>query len=202
MRVRHFAAVWYGFAVLRHVPEDIACDYWALAQAPGGWRLELAGMEPPADWTAFARALLRVPGDQSENMLAYHDAPAGQHRFAVFDRASLAGALFVDRGPVAVSRAWLTERLSADIERPADRLRLLAGRGGNGAEDSGAIVCGCFTIGVNQIVSAVRTKGCASVDAIGALLGAGTSCGSCRAEIQRIVRGTPMPKRAASHAAD
>jgi assimilatory nitrate reductase catalytic subunit len=202
VRVRPFEAAWHGFAVLRHAPQTIECDYWALAQAPGGWRVELGGAGLPADWTAFAHTLLGVPEDVSESVLAYHDAPAGRHRFAAFDGASLTGALFVGRGPVAVSRAWLGERLSVDIESPADRLRLLAGRGGGSAADPGAIVCGCFTIGINEIVSAVGAKGCNSVDAIGALLGAGTNCGSCRAEIQRIIQETPMPERTGSHAAD
>ena len=201
VRVRSFAAAWYGFAVLRQAPQCITTDYWALALAPGGWRVELGGTKPLDDWTAFAHALLGVAEDQFENVLAYHDAPAGRHRFAAFDGDALAGALFVDRKPVAVSRAWLGERLSADIGG-AERLRILAGRGGSGAVDPGAIVCGCFTVGVNQIVSAVSTKGCGSVDAVGVLLGAGTSCGSCRAEIQRIIRETPLPERTANHAAD
>jgi assimilatory nitrate reductase catalytic subunit len=201
VRIRPFAAAWHGFAVLRRPPRGIAGDYWALAPAEGGWRVELGGAEPPADWAAFAHALLGVAEDQFENVLAYHDAPAGRHRFAAFDGDALAGALFVDREPVAVSRTWLCERLSADIGG-ADRLRILSGRCGDGAADPGAIVCGCFTVGVKQIASAVRARGCASVDAVGALLGAGTSCGSCRAEIQRIIRETPVPERTGSHAAD
>jgi assimilatory nitrate reductase catalytic subunit len=39
---------------------------------------------------------------------------------------------------------------------------------------------------VNQIAAAVAA-GCASVDAIGATLKAGTNCGSCRSEIRAIV---------------
>ena len=40
-----FAAAWYGFAVLRDRPASIAADYWALARAEGGWRVELAGRQ-------------------------------------------------------------------------------------------------------------------------------------------------------------
>jgi assimilatory nitrate reductase catalytic subunit len=40
---------------------------------------------------------------------------------------------------------------------------------------------------VNEIVSAVVNDGCTSVEAVGAFLQAGTSCGSCRPEIRKIV---------------
>ncbi|MPY73935.1 MAG: molybdopterin-dependent oxidoreductase [Alphaproteobacteria bacterium] len=202
VRVRPFAAAWYGFAVVRRAPGPIACDYWALARAAGGWRVELAGREVPGEWTAFARGLFGDAEDLSENMLAYHDAPAGRHRFAAFDDGRLDGALFVGQEPVAVSRAWLSERLEADIAGPADRLRILAGRGGAGVAEPGAIVCGCFQIGVNQIAAAAGAQGCRSVDAVGAMLGAGTSCGSCRAEIQRIIHETRIPERVGGHAGD
>ena len=66
---------------------------------------------------------------------------------------------------------------------------MLAGRGGTAAPDRGAIVCSCFDVGVRQIVAAVETEGCASAEAVGALLKAGTNCGSCCSEIRRIVDG-------------
>jgi assimilatory nitrate reductase catalytic subunit len=198
VRVRPFAAAWYGFAVLRQAPETIGCDYWALARANGGLRLELAGKEVPDDWTAFACRLFGAADD----VLAYHDAPALRYRFAAFDGARLAGALFVGREPVAVSRSWICERLEIDAASPADRLRILAGRGGGNLPEPGAVVCSCFSIGVNQIAAAVSAQGCRSVDAVGALLGAGTNCGSCRAEIQRIIQDATATEKVGGHAAE
>jgi assimilatory nitrate reductase catalytic subunit len=55
--------------------------------------------------------------------------------------------------------------------------------------DKGAIVCSCFSVGVNEINAAAR-GGCRSVDAIGTALNAGTNCGSCRPEIRRILDAT------------
>ena len=54
-------------------------------------------------------------------------------------------------------------------------------------EDKGAIICSCFSIGFRQIETAVANGSCLSVDAVGALLKAGTNCGSCRSEIRQIV---------------
>jgi len=38
-------------------------------------------------------------------------------------------------------------------------------------------------------VQAVRTNRCGTVGAVGAVLQAGTNCGSCRPEIQRVIAG-------------
>jgi len=148
----------------------------------GGWKMELAGREDPPDWPSFARGLL---GPQGE-LLAYSDPGAGQWRFAAFDGRRLLGALFVAREPVAVARSWLADRLVPQ-EDEANRLRVLAGRPGGTGKERGPTICACFEVGLNQIIEAVTTRGCLSVDAVGVLLKAGTNCGSCRSEIRRII---------------
>ncbi len=201
--VRPYAACWYGFAVMRTAPLAPSAGYWALAKCDGGWRVELAGDTAPEDWGAFARRFFGMEATAAPDegdLLAYRDAQSGQHRFAVFDGKRLSGALFVGPAPVAVSRIWMAGRLDGDIEAPAERLRLLAGRGGDNLPDPGAIVCSCFSVGVNQIAAAVLSGGCTTVEAVGAALGAGTNCGSCRAEIQRLIHETDTPARVAAHA--
>jgi assimilatory nitrate reductase catalytic subunit len=112
--------------------------------------------------------------------------PAGSYRFAAFDGDRLAGVLYVSRQPVEVSRAWVSGELDTRFCNGAARLRLLAGRPGGHGADPGAIVCSCFGVGANQIAAAIQ-KGHRSVEAVGQALGAGTNCGSCRAEIARLV---------------
>jgi assimilatory nitrate reductase catalytic subunit len=201
--VRPYAARWYGFAVMRTAPLAPSAGYWALAKCDGGWRVELAGDTVPEDWGAFARRFLGMEATAAPDegdLLAYRDAQSGHHRFAVFDGKRLSGALFVGPAPVAVSRTWMAGRLDGDIEAPAERLRLLAGRGGDNLPDPGAVVCSCFSVGVNQIAAAVLSGGCTTVEAVGTALGAGTNCGSCRAEIQRLIHETDTPARVAAHA--
>ena len=60
--------------------------------------------------------------------------------------------------------------------------------------DKGAIVCSCFDVGANEIRDAVTKGGCRTVDAVGTKLNAGTNCGSCRAEIGRMLRETEVAK--------
>ncbi|UVK43978.1 molybdopterin-dependent oxidoreductase [Mesorhizobium sp. AR07] len=183
-RIEKFAAKAFGFAVTRQHPEPAAAAYWAVARCRGGWRVELAFGDDDIDWAVFAGSLF-VASPQVE-MLAYHDRDAGQHRIAAFDGDKLLGALFVGPQPVAVSRGWAAEQLNADHADRRGRLAIVAGRPGGNRVDRGAIVCSCFGVGANQIAEAVRC-GCASVEAIGAALDAGTNCGSCRAEIRIIV---------------
>ena len=182
-RIERFAADAFGFAVFAERPASIDADYWSLARCTGGWRLEFA-LAGSRDWTVFAASLLGADG-QSES-LAYHDVAGGHHRFAHFAGSRLVGALYLAPEPVAVSRGWAAEQLNAEHADRRGRLAVVAGRPGGNRVDRGAIVCSCFGVGANQIAEAVRC-GCASVEAIGAALHAGTNCGSCRAEIRIIV---------------
>ncbi|PWR22270.1 nitrate reductase [Zavarzinia compransoris] len=178
-----FAAGLYGFAVSRRRPAVEGLDYWALAPAAGGFRLELAALQAPADAAALLAAVL-APAAGAE-VLAYRDVTRGIHRFAVFADGILDAALFLAAEPVETARGWLIGQLGQALDG-AERLRLLAGRAGAGGADPGAIVCSCFSVGVNQIAAAVRGGAC-TVEAVGACLKAGTNCGSCRMEIGRLI---------------
>ena len=112
------------------------------------------------------------------------DARSGRRSFAVIERGRLVVALYTSPDPVLVSRQWAAGLLAAeDLTGSA----VLAGRPGADMPDSGAIVCSCFSVGINTIAAAVAQQGCTSVEAVGACTKAGTNCGSCRAEIRGII---------------
>lgn len=195
-RIRRFEAAWFGFAVLAE-PPDLPClpmsrqDYWAIAPVDGGFRLELAGAAALDDLPAFT-ARLFGPQAASAEWVALHDREAGLTRLAAFAGERLAGALFIGPTPVALSRGFLAEALTS-AHSPQERFRLLAGHGGAAAPDRGAIVCACFQVGINEINAAIRA-GHGSVEAIGAVLKAGTNCGSCRHDIRRMLDETRLEK--------
>jgi assimilatory nitrate reductase catalytic subunit len=56
--------------------------------------------------------------------------------------------------------------------------------------DQGAVVCACFSVGINSIRQAIEQRQLHTVDEIGAALRAGTNCGSCRPEIQALIDAT------------
>jgi assimilatory nitrate reductase catalytic subunit len=188
---RRFPAAWHALALSRRRPTPEGCDYWALARRKGGWTAELAGLTPPEDWPAFARALVGASADAVPLMLA--DPARGVFR-AVFRDADgrIEGAVLAGPDPVPASRATLAAALSGEGV-PAEAV--LAGRAGAETVDPGPTVCACFEIGLNVIARAVAEQGLADVDAVGRALSAGTNCGACRPEIARLIatRG-PRPE--------
>jgi assimilatory nitrate reductase catalytic subunit len=183
---RRFEAEHYAFAVSQMKPAEPDAAYWAVAKAESGWRLELAFTAPVEHWAYWCRRVFAIPDDVEP--LGYADAQTGDVRFAFFDGSRLLAAFFLAREPVAVARNWVIAQLKTEHANLRKRFALVAGRPGADKPDSGATVCSCFGVGVNQIVAAVRS-GCHSVEAVGKALNAGTNCGSCRAEIRGIVDG-------------
>ncbi|GAB5374174.1 MAG: nitrate reductase [Acuticoccus sp.] len=175
--LRPFAAARYGYAVgtASLVADGLA--YWARARLPRGEGLEFALAADAAPRTLAECILGRT------DLIGAEDPAAGTARFAVFDGERLAGAVFVAREPVAVSRAFLAENLGMAVARRTD---ILAGRPSADRPETGPIICSCFSVGAGTIAAAAR-KGASTVEAIGECTDAGTNCGSCRAEIARIL---------------
>ncbi len=190
--VRPFEALWHAFAVTLEQPAPGLADYVAIARLQSGYRCELAGKTEPDDWDAFARALPGLSEDGLET-LAYRDETAGRHRLAIFSGERLVGALFVARGPLGIARTWIGDQLGRAV-LPEDRLRLLAGRPGAAVRDRGPIVCACLDVGRNEIAAAITAGGARSVAAVGLAVKAGTNCGSCRSDIQRIIDDAALEK--------
>ncbi len=188
-RIERFIAATYGFAVLRRKPALVPAEYWAIAKCNGGWRVEFAVAENPADWPAFVRELLGTESDP----VVYQDTETGRMRFAAYDNGQLTGMLFLAPEPVAASREWAIAQLVSANPVLGKRNAVLAGRPGAGDIDRGATVCACFGIGANEISAAVA-RGCRTLTAVGEATQAGTNCGSCRPEIKRIIHEVALAK--------
>ena len=194
VRIVPFAAAWYGFAISAERPSLRAIGYWAVACTKAGWRMEIAGLTPPGDWTDLVRMLMAEPDADAVEILAYHDRASGQHRFAAFNGNRLAAALFIAPTPVTAARSYLADQLSATFDDAGARYRLLAGRTPSNRRDPGAIICACFEVGRNDILDAVASGRCVSVEAVGTATRAGTSCGSCRVEIGGLIHAARVAK--------
>lgn len=174
----------YAFALTREKPRDIDCEYWALARIEGGWRIELAGMKALGEPEIFARKVFNLGADAKCEMVAMRDAKDGASRFAAVARGKILGAIFIARAPVDAARAWLCEIFA---QEGADPLALLAGRPPRACRDPGPKICVCLNVGANSILDAITGKNLNSADAVGEATGAGTGCGSCRPEIERLL---------------
>ena len=171
---RPFAAGWYGFAVSRR-PLRPESDYWAVAPTLAGWRVEMAGRVAPADWETAARALFDLPAAESQVLT---DPARGLARLAFHDDGRLSAALFVGPSPLGLMRDYLATLPETDV---------LTGRAPADRPDPGPMLCACFGVGVNTILTAIETQGLMSVEAVGAALSAGLNCGSCRPEIAALL---------------
>ena len=154
--------------------------FWARVPLEHGHGFTLAGWDDPPDPAALLRARA------GDGRIEVSDPARGLHRLALLRGGRLVACLFLATGPAALpERAALAARFPA-----ADPLALLAGRT-LAAPPAGAVVCSCFAVGLATLRAAIAEQGLASVGAIGAALRAGTNCGSCIPELERILRDAP-----------
>jgi assimilatory nitrate reductase catalytic subunit len=186
--LRPHGAAWYGFALSRNAVSMPGCTYVARAKGQGHWRYELAGREAPASWPAWARESLGAEGEDRElEWIEFSDAGSGRYRGAILHRGRLRACLFIAAGQNLPDRGWLGKLFAADDLDPAARASLLAARPTTGGAPSGGIVCSCFSVGRSVLVEAIRTQSLVTTQAIGAALGAGTSCGSCLPDLRALL---------------
>ncbi len=186
VNVTRFNAAWYGFAVSAREMSP-TCTYWAQSPTKSGFRAELAGTDPVPDWQAAARNLFGLPDAE---VTAVEDAGRGVARLAFHQNGQLVAALFISPEPVAVMRDYL-----ATLPQ-VPNLGLLSGRAPADMPDPGPVLCSCFDVGVNTILTAIETHGLMSVEAIGEALQAGTNCGSCRPELAALLASTQQKEAA------
>ncbi|MBL4929921.1 nitrate reductase [Fuscibacter oryzae] len=181
--------LWFGYAVsARGLSPN--CAYWARAIHAKGMTAELAGFDEPEDWQAHARALFSLSDEVSVQMVT--DTARGRVRLAFLAEGRLVAALFIDRSPVALSRAHVASLLGEETSGA------LSGRPGADRPDPGPVVCACFSVGMNTIVEAIATGACLTVADLGAALKAGTNCGACRPELAALItRHRPQLQEAA-----
>jgi hypothetical protein len=121
------------------------------------------GSTNPRIGEAWLRAAFALP--ETIRVLSALDSRSGRRSFAVMDAGKLIAALYTSPDPVLVSRQWAVGLLTAD---KLDGSVVLAGRPGADMPDAGAIVCSCFSVGINTIAAAVTGQGCTTVEAVGA----------------------------------
>lgn len=183
---QRYDAKWYGFAV-SHDPMNLSFDYWAMARTEAGYRAELAGAVEITDWEDTARAIF---GFEGASMQILQDTQRGIARVVCHQEGQLIGALFIDRSPVAVMRDYITTLPGTQAPNA------ISGRALGDQPNTGPILCSCFGVGLNTIKDAIKTQRLLSVEEIGAVLNAGTNCGSCKPELSRLLIREPVAEAA------
>ncbi len=182
--VKRFNARWYGFLACAARP-DPQSAYAAIARTRTGWQVEMAGMDSIDDWTALVR---RITGLAEAEAALFHDSAAGTAHVALTQNGVLEALLYGARRPVVLSRAAAI----AHIGRATAPLEALSGRMGSDQPDPGPVICACFNVGQNTLLSAVA-GGAVTVHALGDATCAGTNCGSCKPELARLIAQNILP---------
>ncbi|MDQ2694120.1 MAG: molybdopterin-dependent oxidoreductase, partial [Pseudomonadota bacterium] len=178
VRLQPWRPAWHGFILSRRpltIGEILADDdaWWVKVRGDGFWRYEIAGREHQ-DWPAWFRSL---SGDDLEHV-EYLDAAAGRYRGAALRDGGLLSCVFIAHGHPLPPRTWLAGLFQRNRLLPAERACLLAGRPAAGQTDQGRIICTCYAVGINTLINAIRDRQLTTAEQIGAVLQAGTHCGS------------------------
>ena len=184
VRIEPVAAQWRGFLIVNCELERVPRCLWATRiAARGGTLWELAGN---GDARALEKLLPRGETIEAD------DKARGSRRVAVMQAGRLVAVLMVTRSGELPPRDYLLAMLGDTPSVPS----VLAGRAPGLVADRGPIVCACFDVGLKTIIAAIAERQLADVAAIGAALGAGTNCGSCRPALARL-----LPSKENAHVA-
>ncbi len=195
VRIEPFLVDWHGF-VLSRKPLDIRNNvYWVKVQGKKFYRYEIAGRGRVRDWTAWGRAMLESNSPE-DDVLEVCDMNAGLYRAALVKDERIETCVFVSPRPDLPSRAWLSGLFEKEKLEDLDRVGLLVGKPADPRADTGPLVCSCFGVGRNVITRAIQEQDLRTTEDIGKCLNAGTNCGSCVPELQKLINQTVAVKAA------
>ena len=187
VNVTPYAAAWYGFVLSKRKLDIEHADYWALSRGRGLWRYELAGSEVAGNWSNCARSLLCTSSDDV-NWVEYFDQASQRYRAARIENNHLESCIFIGPDTSLPERDWLVNLFDSEKLEETDRVSLLTGKPANPKADAGRIICACFGVGLNTIKNTIADNKLTTAEEVGALLKAGTNCGSCVPELKKIIQ--------------
>jgi len=125
-----------------------------------------------------------APDDGQHEEIVFIDKAKRYYKKCIIHQDRLVGAILIgDKSEFQEFR----ELISNKIELSDKRLLLLRS-GRSAAPVLGKLVCSCYNVGADNLRLAIAS-GCGSLKELCAATGAGTGCGSCRPEMQRILGG-------------
>ncbi|MEL0028733.1 MAG: molybdopterin-dependent oxidoreductase, partial [Perlucidibaca sp.] len=180
-----FPVNWHGVLFSRETVSGDAFAWWARTQTAGALRYEFAGRGVVADRSRWARALLRA--EAGSDWLEYRDDSSGIYHAASFRDGRLQACVYVAPRELLPARGWIADLFAKARLGDRDRLSLLAAAPIGAGRDAGPLVCSCFKVGRNTIMSAIREQGLKTPREVTACVKAGGNCGSCVPEIRGLI---------------
>ncbi len=175
-RVAAYNETWHGFVMTPRnfdgeLPVWSSDTIWRRTSHAFADCFEIAGIAP-----------IDISGIDAS--LTLEDSTTGTLRRVRIEDGRLTRVVFLAPiGRRLPSRDWLLERFGDAELEAKDRAALLIGRL-PGVQDKGRIICACRSVGEKTINAAIA-GGALTVEAIGEVTTAGTSCGSCKGELKQ-----------------
>ncbi|HVC60581.1 MAG TPA: molybdopterin-dependent oxidoreductase [Acetobacteraceae bacterium] len=190
-RVSRVAMRFHGLLLRRAAVVPPAGVHWVRIAVPRGEMFRLIGLDPLPAGAAlqrFAASLLHVPGAELVEMA---DPARSILRRAALRDGVLEGCLLLAPSNTPLpAEAGFAALLGGPV-LPGTRARLLTGKAD--AAEEGVRICACLGVTEAAIRHACVLHRLRSPAELGALLGAGTNCGSCLPELERILRDVRAP---------
>jgi len=184
-RILPFRETWRGFLISRERVRSPVADLIFRRIPQDACQLhEFAGRGNENECEAIRKTFcMRSSGD----VVRFEDPRLGAVREAHLEGGRLERVFFATRTGPLPPRQWLVDLFALASLTTEQRANLLLGRApGRRPSDLSPLVCACHNVRKGAIELAI-TAGAHSVDAVGAVLGAGSACGSCRPEITRLL---------------
>jgi len=188
VKVSVYEGAWHGFLLSNKALTLPECDYAVAIRLENGWRYELAHKEKPENWLAWVSATL---GEPTGELLEYQDVALDMQRYGWVEDGKLNALAFFGPESALPPRAWLMSMLNQPLDK-LSRRALLSGKPADPNADVGRIICACYGVGEKTIIRAIQQNNLQSVAAIGQCVKAGTNCGSCQPELQKILSCQPV----------
>jgi assimilatory nitrate reductase catalytic subunit len=185
VEIRRLAVEWHGTILARRPIMLPEVTYWARVRGAGYHAYLLAGEQP----LAVARRALSA-AMRTANPGPWLDGEDGLG--AVISDGRLEAVLGIGEAHDEAARDRLAPFMAmAQLDTEQRRILL---HGGDAA-DRGGEICACLGVSCAAVQTAIA-NGAMTLDAVGAVTRAGTSCGSCRPEIRALLRAA-RPRQAA-----
>lgn len=178
---------WHGVLFTRQAIRPPAA-YWTAIRREQYWQYELAGTESLEVIYDSITELLDNPAVSNPDTLFFHDSGSGARRLACLNQQQLQSCLLLSPHNDLPDRSWINQLFNQEKIDSADRLSILSGIPPRKV-DLGNIICSCFNVGEQKIKKCLK-DGAKTTDDIGKMCEAGTNCGSCLPEMQKLIESS------------
>ena len=190
-RINRVVTRFHGLLLRHFAAPPPAGVHWVRVPVERGEVFRLAGLDPLPSGVAldrFVAALLQAPGTEVIEMT---DPARGVYRRAALRDGALEACVLLAPPDLALPAESAFAALLGTVVPPRLRARLLAGNAADATD--GPRVCACLDITEAAIRHACVSNQLRSLTELGNLLGAGTNCGSCIPELEKILRDVRTP---------